>query len=104
MTPTPDGIRVSVEALRADARAWLAAADDLDHAAARSRRTELPSSAFSFAGGATATSYAQLRAKISALLVDGSGNFTDIAGALRSSAHNYEADEAANEHALRGIY
>lgn len=104
MAPTPDGITVATDALRADAGDWNKAADEVRHAAATAARLALPASAFSFAGGAVAGSYEALRAKAAALLVEGAENFTDIAAALVSAADQYDADEAANAHAMQNIY
>lgn len=104
MPPTPAEVTVATDALRADADDWTHAADELRDAAGTADRLVLPATAFSFAGGAVAASYEALRAKAATLLVEGADNFTDISAALRSAADQYDADEAANAHALQNIY
>jgi hypothetical protein len=104
MEHTPDEVTVATDALRADAGAWSGAAAELRVAAVAAGRLALPAPAFSFAGDAVAGSYEALRSKAAALLVAGTDNLTDVAAALRSTADQYDADEAANAHALRNIY
>jgi hypothetical protein len=104
MAPTGDDIRVAIEALRADARTWSAASGDLADAAATAERLTLAPPAFGFAAAAAAGAHESLRVKVADLLRQGAANFDDVAGALRTAADSYEADEAANLHMLRNIY
>ena len=104
MTPTSDRITLALDALRADAADWERAATDLRAAAARAAAEAVPAGAFSFAGQAAAGAYESLRVKTTALLEAGAQNFQDIAGALRTSADAYEADENAHVHALQNVY
>lgn len=104
MAPTPDQITVATDALRADAADWNTAASELRRAATTADQLAVPASAFSFAGGAVHASYDALRIKAAALLAEGAANFDDIGGALRTAADAYEADEAANAHAIQNIY
>lgn len=104
MPPTPAEVTVATDALRADAGDWTDAADELRAAAATADRPVLPATAFSLAGGAVAASYEALRTKAATLLVEGAENFTDVAAALRSAAEQYDADEAANAHAMQNVY
>lgn len=104
MAPTGDDIRVAIDALRADARTWSTASADLADAAGTAERLTLAPSAFGLAAPAAAAVHESLRAKVAELLRQGAANFDDVAGALRTAADSYEADEAANLHMLRNIY
>jgi hypothetical protein len=104
MAPTPEQITVSLDALRADADQWTAAAGTMAAAAAAADGQKVDASAFSFAGQAAAAAYEDLRLKLAGLLHQGGVRFDSIAGALRASADAYEADEASGAHRLQNIY
>jgi uncharacterized protein YukE len=104
MPPTQQQITVSIEALRADADQWAAAAATMNTAASRAGTPKIDADAFSFAGQAAAVTYGQLHDKLTQLMLQGASTFDAIAAALRASADSYEADEAAGEHRLRNIY
>lgn len=104
MAPTPQEISVSLEALRADADQWAAAAGTMHAAAGLAETQRLDPAVFSFAGLTAATTYELLRARMARLLDQGASAFESIAAALRASADSYEADEAAGAHRIRNVY
>lgn len=104
MAPTPEQVTVSLDALRADADQWAAAAATMAAAAATADGQQVDPSAFSFAGQAAAAAYEDLRVKTAGLIHQGAARFDSIAGALRASADAYEADEAAGAHRLQNVY
>lgn len=104
MTPAPERIAVSLEALRADAVDWDHAAADLRGAAHRADAVVVAPAAFSFAGGPVAEAYELLRVHAVALLSGGADNLGAVAAALRAAATTYEADELEHVHRLRNIY
>lgn len=104
MAPTPEQITVSLDALRADADQWAAAAGTMRTAATRAETQKVDPAGFSFAGHTAATTYELLRARMARLLHQGASTFDSTATALRASAASYEADEAAGAHRMRNVY
>lgn len=104
MAPTPQQITVSLEALRADADRWAAAAGTLNTAAGRADTQKVDAAAFSFAGRAAAIAYEDLRSRMAGFIHQGAERLDSIAGALRASADAYEADEASGAHRMQNIY
>jgi hypothetical protein len=97
----PD-VAVALQALESDARRWTDAAAVLRSAAAAAGEQELDPGTFSFAGRAVADAYEALRARTSALLVEGADDLDAVAAALRASARAYAAEEEAGAHRLGG--
>jgi hypothetical protein len=104
MAPTPKDITVALDALRADADRWAAAAMELHDAAAEANARAIDPAAFSFAGHAAAVAYEALRVKMAGLIDQGARNLDSVAAALRASADAYEADETAGVHRMQNIY
>jgi hypothetical protein len=104
--PTDEEIRVAIEALRSDAREWLAWSDALAQVAsvvpdlsltahemcAMSELVDLPGL------------YAAVQRRVADLAVRGAESFAAVSGALTAAADGYERDERAAVHRLRGVW
>lgn len=104
--PSADQITAALHALRADARAWAAAADQLTDAAQNARRLSLDAFHFTYIGdqlGVT-EAYRSLQEKIVVLLGQGAANLDSLAVALQASANTYQAEDEAGVHRLRKIW
>lgn len=104
--PSADQITAALEAMRADARAWGAAADQLTDAAQNARRLSLDAFHFSYFGeqlGLTAA-YRSLQEKLITLLEQGAANFDSLAVALQRSADTYQAEDEAGVHRMRNVW
>lgn len=103
-TPTPDEIHVALDALRADATVWRAAAGDMKRAATAAQGQVIAPMSFTSRGLDVAAAYEALRVELAKLISEAATNFDAVADALDKSASAYEAEEQRNVHRLRGIY
>jgi hypothetical protein len=104
--PSADKIAAALEALRTDARAWAAAADEMSAAEQTARRLSLDAFHFTYIGdqiGITEV-YRNLQDKLVTLLGQAAANFDSMALALRMSADTYQSEDEAGVHRMRNIY
>jgi uncharacterized protein YukE len=106
VVPPPDEgeVKVSLDALKADASMWAAAAADLRSAATVGDRLDLSRLQLTYMGekvGLVET-YQQIQAHLVSLLNQGASNFDHIAATLRNAADEYAREDAAGAHAIKG--
>lgn len=100
-----DGLDVELEALRADGRVWLGAADALEQHRDRVRSLAAPPAIFSKWGvnGGLADGYERLRAHLERLLGEGGGAFRAIGTSLTTAADVYGREDAAQQHEFEAL-
>ena len=105
-TPTGDEVEASIQALHRDAGVWSGMATQLDAFGQVARGLSLSSFEFSGLGHLAGLDeiYASLQERVVTLLDQGSTNFDDIAGALHTSADEYDQDERNAVHRLKNVY
>jgi hypothetical protein len=104
--PTEQQVKAAIGALRADASAWDAGAQDLRDAASAAMGLDLDAFHFSYLAdqlGLTEV-YQRLQQRLYGLLVQGADNLNELGGALRAAADGYEQDEINAVHRMTGIY
>lgn len=105
MAPTHDQVVVACNALRSDATKWVTGSDEMAAAATAAQGQTLGRAELGWIAeqrGVTAA-YTTLQGKIATLLTGADREFDALAVALRTSADNYEREDAEGAHLMDGI-
>ena len=100
MPLTHEQVVVDCEALRSDARKWLAAADDLRGAAGVSAGLVMGVDMFGVSDAGCQSAYTALQGKLASLLGQADTELRKVAVVLRAAADTYEQEDAAGAHGM----
>ncbi|MEJ2887900.1 hypothetical protein [Actinomycetospora aeridis] len=107
--PAPDGpddlVDVGLQALRDDAAIWQGARARLEAVRGPVAQTEITPAAFSMwaVDAGLDRAYADLRARMDAVIEQGTGAFGSIGDALTTAAETYGREDAANAAEFREL-
>lgn len=97
-------VTIALDALSKDAARWDEVSEALGGAAHSAGGLRLDDSAFSFAGGAAASTYESVRSRVESLLRGGESETSGAADALLEVKRAYEGMDRAAAAALNGAW